>query len=194
MIGAVALFNCAIGMNSKARPLPGCGRAEAIFLGWIAPPIFLLLDLLLRSPLGRTLFDHVRQPNTIRSVLENGVYVNRTRVDDELVQLIASPAEADGAFEAFVEILTGDPGPRPETLVPLMPDELPLAVFWGEDDQVTPLDGPVGQFFQRLPSVRAGPTEFHPFPETGHCPFDDRPDLCSVALLEWLDRTAPIKL
>ena len=116
LIGAVALFNCAIGMNSKARPLPGCGRAEAIFLGWIAPPIFLLLDLLLRSPLGRTLFDHVRQPNTIRSVLENGVYVNRTRVDDELVQLIASPAEADGAFEAFVETLTGDPGPRPETL------------------------------------------------------------------------------
>lgn len=124
-------------------------------------------------------------------MLESGVYVNTARVDDALVELITCPAEADGAFEAFVEILSGDPGPRPEILAPLLRPDLPVAVFWGTDDQVTPLGGPVGLFFQRLPDTRPGSTEFTLLPGTGHCPFDDRPDLCSPALLGWLKRTWP---
>jgi pimeloyl-ACP methyl ester carboxylesterase len=117
------------------------------------------------------------------------VYVNTARVDETLVSLITRPAEADGALDAFVEILSGNPGPRPETLAPLLRLDLPLAVFWGTDDQVTPLGGPVGQYFQRLPGTRPGSTEFTLIPGTGHCPFDDRPDLCSPALLSWLERT-----
>ena len=104
--------------------------------------------------------------------------------------MITRPAEDDGALAAFIRILSGNPGPRPELLVPQIDKELPIAVWWGPEDQVTPLIGVVGQFFKALPESRAA-SEFTLLPGTGHRPFDDRPDLASPALIEWLDRRFP---
>ena len=84
----------------------------------------------------------------------------------------------------------GAPGPRPESLVPRIAATTPIACWWGPEDQVTPLIGVVAQFFRRLPAERAA-TEFTLLPGTGHCPFDDRPDLASPALIAWLDREWP---
>ena len=153
-------------------------------------PLFALIDALLRSPLSTLLFDKVRTPETVRSLLEGGVYQNAARVDDELVRMLTRPAEDAGALETFVEILTGEPGPRPESLVPRISAQTPIACWWGPEDQVTPLIGVVGQFFRRLPAERAS-AEFTLLPGTGHCPFDDRPDLASPALIAWLDREWP---
>ena len=189
-IAGVGLFNCAIGMNSKAPPLPTDPIAYAVFFSLIGTPLFVLIDLLLASPLGRALFDKVRTDETVRNVLESGVYRNPVRVDDELVQSITRPATDPGAFEAFVAILSGDAGPRPEQLVPQIREQMPIAVWWGPEDQVTPLIGVVGQFFKALPTTRPL-TDFVLLPDTGHCPFDDRPELASPALLEWLDRQWP---
>lgn len=153
-------------------------------------PLFTLIDALLRSPLSTLLFDKVRTPETVRSLLEGGVYQNAARVDNELVRMLTRPAEDAGALETFVEILTGEPGPRPESLVPRISAQTPIACWWGPEDQVTPLIGVVGQFFRRLPAERAS-AEFTLLPGTGHCPFDDRPDLASPALIAWLDREWP---
>ena len=46
---------------------------------------------LLRSPLSTLLFDRVRTPEAVRSVLEGGVYQNGARVDDELVRMLTRP-------------------------------------------------------------------------------------------------------
>ena len=253
-IAGVGLFNCAIGMNSKAPPLPDDAAAYALFFNLIGKPpchplrshptttlqpcssmrsptcprpqthvptaatpcirattpctlpatpcirpatprvagkpLFTLIDALLRSPLSTLLFDKVRTPETVRSLLEGGVYQNAARVDDELVRMLSRPAEDAGALETFVDILTGEPGPRPESLVPLISAQTPIACWWGPEDQVTPLIGVVGQFFRRLPAERAS-AEFTLLPGTGHCPFDDRPDLASPALIAWLDREWP---
>ena len=105
----------------------------------------MLLDLVLRSPLAQTLFDKVRTDETVRGVLAGGVYVNADRVDDELVSMITRPAEDPGALEAFIAILSGEPGPRPEALVPQIDPALPIGVWWGDEDQVTPLIGVVGE-------------------------------------------------
>ena len=188
-IAGLGLFNCAIGMNSKAEPLPDDPPAYAFFFA-LAKPLFVLIDVLLRSPLAGALFDKVRTPETVRSVLEKGVYMNSDRVDDELVNMITRPATDEGALQTFVEILAGDPGPRPEALVGQIDESTPIACWWGPDDQVTPLIGVVGQFFKKLPSERAA-AEFTLLPETGHCPFDDRPDIASPALIDWLDRRWP---
>ena len=83
------------------------------------------------------------------------------------------------------------PGQTPtEALVGQIDESTPIACWWGPDDQVTPLIGVVGQFFKKLPSERAA-AEFTLLPETGHCPFDDRPDIASPALIDWLDRRWP---
>ena len=189
-IAGVGLFNCAIGMNSKAEPLPTDPIAYAVFYNLIGRPLFILIDLLLKSPLSTLLFDKVRTKENVRQVLENGVYENGARVDEELVDMITRPAEDEGALDTFINILTGDPGPRPEALVPKIDPSIPIAVWWGPEDNVTPLIGVVGQFFKALPQER-GSAEFTLLPGTGHCPFDDRPDLASPKLIEWLDRRWP---
>ena len=74
--------------------------------------------------------------------------------------------------------------------MPQIAAQTPLAVWWGTEDQVTPLIGVVGQFFKALPDTRPR-TEFTLVPDTGHCPFDDRPEAVSPALIDWLDRQWP---
>jgi len=76
--------------------------------------------------------------------------------------------------------------------VPLLPPELPLSVLWGDQDKVTPLAGPVGKFLQAW-AAESPAAEFTVLQGTGHCPFDDRPDLASPALLAWLERQWPTR-
>ena len=51
-----------------------------------------------------------------------------------------------------MSIISGPPGPRPEQL--LVRIAAPLLVLWGDRDTFTPIDGPVGRYFRRLPDVR----------------------------------------
>ena len=51
-----------------------------------------------------------------------------------------------------MSIISGPPGPRPEQLLERIAE--PLLVLWGDRDTFTPIDGPVGRYFRRLPGVR----------------------------------------
>ena len=59
----------------------------------------------------RLIRSHATQPCvcSVKSALQ-GVYKDASRVDDALVQSICTAAEREGAFRAFVRILTGPPG------------------------------------------------------------------------------------
>ena len=186
-ISGLGLFNCAIGMNSKAMPLDGQLKSEWPLL--LAQPIFALVDLILRNAdIARYVFDKVANRENVENLLKSGVYQNADRVDDELINLFLRPASDDGALESFVKIFTGDPGPRPELIARTL--DAKIAVFWGREDPVTPISGPVGTFFQNRADDLNDPdlNPFVVFDDCGHCPFDDRPDLASSALLTWLDR------
>mmetsp|Transcript_257 Transcript_257/g.763 ORF Transcript_257/g.763 Transcript_257/m.763 type:complete len:330 (-) Transcript_257:948-1937(-) len=178
------LYNCAVGMNSKA--LPRTFREALRFPAlWMAQPVFALVDVLLKNDrLAALLFDRVRSRENVANVLAN-VYRNQSRVDDDLLDLFLAPADMPGAQEAFVKIFTGDPGPRPEDCATGLST---IGVFWGKDDLVTPLDGPVGTFFRQRAADAADPARnpFTVFDDCGHCPFDDQPDLAGAALLAWL--------
>lgn len=177
-VAGLALLNCAGGMNNKA-----------IVDDWrikLALPLFLLIDLLLKTPpIAQRLFDRFRTPDNIRNILQN-VYGNQAAVDDELVDLIYQPSKDEGALDAFVSIMTGPPGPRPDVLLrDVIPGDLPLLVLWGDSDPFTPADGPVGRFFQALPQQRDN-TTFTFLPGVGHCPHDDAPELVHAELLPFL--------
>eukprot|EP00466_Bigelowiella_natans_P007582 jgi/Bigna1/131613/aug1.15_g6321 len=165
-ISGVILLNCASGMNSKVAKL-----------------VFTILDLVLLSPLGRWLFDSLRGADNIAGILQN-VYKNTERVDSNLVQPISQAAEDAGAFEAFVTILTGSPGVRPEKVLPSV--DIPVLILWGEEDNITPIDGPVGSAFQVIAQERSD-VQFVRLPELGHLPHDDDPDTINTKMISWLE-------
>ena len=80
-------------------------------------------------------------------------------------------------------------GDRPAGAEPDSADA-PVLVLWGDRDPFTPIDGPVGKFFSRLPSELPNVT-LHMLEGVGHCPHDDRPDLVHDRLLPWLDGLPP---
>lgn len=99
------------------------------------------------------------------------------------MQVIVRPADTEGALDAFVSIITGPPGPKPDTLIPAIQN--PILVLWGDEDPFTPINGPVGKYFQALPETNPA-VELHLLQGVGHCPHDDRPDLVHAKLLPWL--------
>jgi hypothetical protein len=62
-------------------------------------------------PASYVIRSHITHPCvcSVKAALQ-GVYKDASRVDDALVQSICTAAEREGAFRAFVRILTGPPG------------------------------------------------------------------------------------
>ncbi len=177
-VSGVVLFNCAGGMNNKA--ISDDWRIK------LAMPIFLLIDWILNQPkLARRLFDNVRQTDNLKQILE-GVYPrNPAAVDDDLVNMLHGPSNDPGALETFVSVITGPPGPRPEELIPKI--TAPMLLFWGDADNFTPSNGPVGKYFQSLPEKRSVDTKFIHLNKCGHCPMDEASEEVHSILLPWMN-------
>ena len=72
--------------------------------GWGAITRRTVGSALLKSPiLQRLLFKNMRRPGNVRRTL-NQVYIDRTNVDDELVESILAPSRS-GAFGVFRTVL-----------------------------------------------------------------------------------------
>ena len=95
----LAMLNCAGAMNNKG--LKDDWRIR------LALPIFLLIDLLLSvRPIATYLFTKLATDDFIRSAL-TGIYCNKEAVDDDLVEIFASPPRDEGAQDVFVSVITG---------------------------------------------------------------------------------------
>ncbi|XP_075509336.1 uncharacterized protein LOC142545824 [Primulina tabacum] len=175
LVKGLVLFNCAGGMNNKA--IVDDWRIRLLF------PLLWLIDLLLKQQgIASSLFNRIRQSNNLRNILLSA-YGNKENVDEDLVEIFRKPAEDEGALDAFISIVTGPPGPNPVQLMPNI--SLPILVLWGDRDPLTPIDGPVGQYFALLPA-RLPNVNLYLLEGVGHCPHDDRPDLVHEKLLPWL--------
>lgn len=182
VVRGLVLLNCAGGMNNKA--IVDDWRIKLLL------PLLWLIDFLLKQrPIASALFDRVKNRDNLKDILLS-VYGNKDAVDDELVEIIRGPADTEGALDAFVSTVTGPPGPSPIALMPRLGD-VPVLVLWGDRDPFTPIDGPVGKFFSKLPSELPNVT-LHMLEGVGHCPHDDRPDLVHGRLLPWLDGLPPL--
>ena len=177
-VRGLLLNNCAGGMNSKFS-----GREPSFtpLQQAVAQVAFAVIDALLaQETLARFIFDRVRSPENVRQVLGN-VYVDGDRVDATLVDSTLLPAEDPKALAVFVDILTGDPGPRPADLVERT--DAPIHCFWGDADLLTPLDGPTGLLFRGLADAgRCSLTIAH----AGHVPHDDAPAAANADYVAWL--------
>jgi len=138
---------------------------------------------LFKSPvLQRLLFENLRRPATIRKTLHQ-VYIDRTNVDEELVEAIRRPSLDPGAFGVFrtvFDIPSGQP------LDPLFADlRSPLLLLWGIRDPWINAAG------RRAAFQRHAPEATEVVLEAGHCPHDEVPEQVNKALLGWLAGLAP---
>lgn len=165
----VALLNAAGPFSDEQAPPLGWGAIARRTIG----------AALLRSPvLQRLLFENMRRPATVRRTL-NQVYIDRTNVDDALVEAILRPSRDPGAFGVFRTVFDI---PRGQPLDELFAElTAPLLLLWGIRDPWINAAGRRASFQRHAP---ARTTEV--VLEAGHCPHDEVPDQVNRALLEWL--------
>ena len=165
----VVLLNAAGPFSDEQAPPKGWGAIARQTIG----------GALLKSPvLQRLLFENLRRPATIRRTL-NQVYIDKTNVDDALVEAIRRPSLDPGAFGVFRTVFDI---PRGQPL-----DELfcqlacPLLLLWGIRDPWINAAGRRAAFQRHAPAATSEVVL-----EAGHCPHDEVPELVNLAMLEWL--------
>ncbi len=147
--------------------------------GWGAIARRTIGSALLKSPvLQRLLFENLRRPATIRRTL-NQVYIDKTNVDEALVEAIRRPSLDPGAFGVFRTVFDIPRGQPLDELFAQLP--CPLLLLWGIRDPWINAAGRRAAFQRHAP---AATTEV--VLEAGHCPHDEAPDQVNTALLEWL--------
>ena len=169
----VVLVNAAGPFSDEQAPPSGWGAIARRTIG----------SALLKSPvLQRLLFENLRRPATVRRTL-NQVYIDRTNVDDALVESILRPSRDPGAFGVFRTVFDIPRGqPLDELFAQL---QAPLLLLWGIRDPWINAAGRRGAF-QRHAPARTSEVVL----EAGHCPHDEVPQLVNRAMLEWLSGLA----
>ena len=147
--------------------------------GWGVIARRTIASALLRGPvLQRLLFENLRRPATIRRTLRQ-VYVDRTNVDEALVESIRRPSLDPGAFAVFRTVFDI---PRGQPLDELFAElQAPLLLLWGIRDPWINASGRRASFQRHAP-----PNTREVVLEAGHCPHDEVPAPVNAALLEWL--------
>ena len=147
--------------------------------GWGAITRQTIAGALLKSPvLQRLLFENLRRPATIRRTL-NQVYVDKTNVDEALVEAIRRPSLDPGAFGVFRTVFDIPRGqPLDELFAQLT---CPLLVLWGIRDPWINAVGRRAAFQRHAPACTREVVL-----EAGHCPHDEVPDQVNAALLDWI--------
>ena len=165
----VVLLNAAGPFSDEQQPPKGWGAIARQSIG----------SALLKSPvLQRLLFENLRRPATIRRTL-NQVYVDKTNVDDWLVESIRRPSLDPGAFGVFRTVFDIPKGqPLDELFAELT---APLLLLWGMRDPWINAPGRRATFQRYAP---AATTEV--VLDAGHCPHDEVPDQVNASLLDWL--------
>lgn len=189
-IQGIGMFNCGVGMNSRnLLKDPNLNAIQRVLFTFL----FDTLDNLIFDNIP--LLTYLLKDFVTRDVLRNalvGLYKcapdPASRVDDTLVESFYLPAKEEGSVEALNQIYTNDAGKTPMQLHQDHADLLnrtPLHLVWGDVDQVTPVAGPVGQFYLDLVKDPTIPASFSAV-QAGHVPFDEIPE-CNGFMVQWLE-------
>ena len=132
-------------------------------------------------PVTITWWDTIRNPGTIGRIL-GGVYANKDRVGQELIQSIIEPTEAPAAASAFASILCSPSSAKPfaEMLAEIRKSNIPVALTYGKED---PWIVPVWGYRAKRSLPLAKYWEISP---AGHCPHHEAPEAVNYLLTEWI--------
>lgn len=146
-------------------------------------PVVRAIESFFTSPLILTpIFYWVRRPQIVRPWAAIA-YANPAAVDDQLVEILTTPAQDLGAAAAFVAIIKGMTrcqfGPKVSAVLPGL--DLPILLIWGQLDRMIPpiLGRQFAHYNSRVKLVE--------LENAGHCPQDEQPDAVNQAILLWLN-------
>jgi pimeloyl-ACP methyl ester carboxylesterase len=129
----------------------------------------------------KTIFRIIRQPKIIRRAL-GLAYENKQLIDDELAEIIAAPADDEGAARVFTALFKAvrkpHYAPSAKTILPNL--SIPILLIWGTRDRVvSPTLAPIfAKMNDRIQLVE--------LENVGHCPHDELPEVFNKVVLDWL--------
>ncbi|WP_204139709.1 alpha/beta fold hydrolase [Halomicronema sp. CCY15110] len=154
---------------------------EELLSGWIEA-VSRGAERLFSTPLLiRPIFQIFRRPGVIRGALR-GIYQERDRVDEALVQQFVQPTADRGAARTLCYLVRSRTEiqftPETKQLVPQL--TMPTLLLWGEADRVIPL-----AWGRQLAPLNSQVT-LQVIPNLGHCAYDEDPALINRLILAWL--------
>ncbi len=161
--------------------LPDIEAFQALVPKWLQP-LERAVNAIVNAIFIKPLFYLFRQPWMIRFVLKAIVYCDRSRVDDQLVEIIAKPARDRQAAEAFARLnrSINQPNYSPSLTQALSKLQVPLLILWGSRDRIIPpSEG------KRLVQYAANASLVY-LENVGHCAHDDSPERVNHEILTWL--------
>lgn len=134
------------------------------------------------SWLLRGLFPMLRSRSVIRRWAKIA-YPNDLALDEELVTILTTPPQDEGASDAFVALAQSALHPQfAQTVKQLLPNlDIPILLLWGERDRMIPPR--LARSFVGLNSN----LELVMLPKLGHCPHDEAPEQFHEVILPWLN-------
>ncbi|MCA6612170.1 MAG: alpha/beta fold hydrolase [Pseudanabaena sp. M158S2SP1A06QC] len=161
--------------------LPDIEAFQALVPKWLQP-LERAVKAIVNAIFIKPLFYLFRQPWMVRFVLKAIVYCDRSRVDDQLVEIIAKPARDRQAAEAFARLnrSINQPNYSPSLTQALSKLQVPLLILWGSRDRIIPpSEG------KRLVQYAANASLVY-LENVGHCAHDDSPERVNHEILTWL--------
>lgn len=147
-------------------------------------PILQKLENLVASPLLiRLIFLFARQRGIITASLKLA-YRDHSNVDDELIEIIATPPQDRNAAKALIAITryVNDFDVSVKTLLSQV--NIPILLLWGRCDRLIP---PLNA--EKLAQTNEQIT-LKLLDNLGHCPHDENPDLFHQLFFEWLNNNS----
>lgn len=185
-IGALIALTCAYCYPQMAAgvvmlSLPDPAVREELIPRAIAPLVSSIEQIFTAPWLLRTLFYAIRRPFIVKRWAQLA-YANPACVDDELLDILLTPAYDPDSDRAFVQITRAmsrpDFGPSAKTMLKTVSQ--PLLLIWGKQDRFIP--PMLSQQFQQVqPTMQVVELD-----HTGHCPHDEQPDRVNGLILDWL--------
>jgi pimeloyl-ACP methyl ester carboxylesterase len=122
-------------------------------------------------------FIYAKQPARVKQVLGQ-VYVDKTNIDDDLVDSILIPAQDPAASEVFYRVITAR-GTPVNRLLDQFEDKMPLLLLWGSADPwcVPARATQIENHYKNAERINI---------LSGHCPHDDTPGLVAGPLDKWV--------
>ena len=162
--------------------LPDVSLRQEMIPKWLQPIVTGLESAIASPPVLKALFKILRRPAVVRRWAEF-VYVARSGVTDELVDILWAPAQDEGAARTFSNLFKSVRLPQfsPSAKAVLPTLNIPILLIWGRQDRPVP-------FAIAQPLASLNPKiKFVALDNVGHCPHDECPDQFNPILLEWLE-------
>jgi len=177
LIGGCILLNAAGRFRSDEPPTEREPQPR-----WVAT----LQSFFQRLVIGMS-FIYTKQPQRIAQVLRQVYPVDPRNVDDELVESIQYPAQNENAAEVFYRVIAKNGNGPPVFVDDLLRTlRVPLLLLWGvKDPWIRP------QAAEKIQSLF--PDALRVDVDAGHCPHDEAPQACNVAIDEFMQMQVPVQ-